>query len=116
MSSFIFSLNFFLFKAPTGPPENVSVNVFSSTEIKVSWNEVAEIDRFGVIIEYEVMYEPLVTFGVLTVLSSRTSNQFIIISGLQEDIQYNISVRAYTSVGPGPYSVENTNRTLEDGE
>ena len=38
------------------------------------------------------------------------------LTGLQEFTEYNISVRAYTSVGPGPYSEEVTNRTFEDGE
>ena len=99
--------------APTGPPGNVSAEVLSSTEIRVSWEEVAEIDRRGIITEYEVMYEPLMTFGVLTVLSNRTSNQFIVINGLQENTEYNISVRAYTSVGPGPYSAGIVNRTFE---
>ena len=34
---------------------------------------------------------------------------------LEEFVNYNISVRAYTSVGPGPYSDPVTARTLEDG-
>ena len=31
-------------------------------------------------------------------------------------MNYNISVRAYTSVGPGPYSAGDVERTLEDGK
>ncbi len=35
--------------------------------------------------------------------------------GLEEYVQYNISVRARTSIGPGPYSTPIMERTLEDG-
>ena len=101
--------------APTGPPENVSIEVNSSTVIRVSWEEVAEIDRRGIITEYEVMYEPLMTFGELTTLTVNTTNLSITLMNLEEYVEYNISVRAYTSVGPGPYSVGIAGRTFEDG-
>ena len=39
------------------------------------------------------------------------------IDGLEELVTYNISVRAYTSEGPGPYSMpEQTVTTLENRE
>ena len=44
-----------------------------------------------------------------------TTNLSVNITGLEEYVEYNISVRAYTSVGPGPYSDPVTERTLEDG-
>ena len=97
---------------PDGSPENVQADVLSSTEIRVSWTEVSEIDRNGIITMYEVMYEP---FGVLTPATVNTTNLFIIVGGLEEDFDYNISVRAYTSMGPGPYSEDVTARTMEDG-
>ena len=98
---------------PDGSPENVQADVMSSTEIRVSWTEVSEIDRNGIINMYEVMYEPL---GVLTPATVNTTDLTIIVDGLEEDVNYNISVRAYTSVGPGPYSEEITNRTFEDSK
>ena len=39
-----------------------------------------------------------------------------VLTGLQEFVDYNISVRAYTSVGEGPYSTEVTEMTAEDGK
>ena len=102
--------------APASAPENVMLVVISSTEIQVSWTEVPEIDRNGIITMYEVMYEPLMTFGELTPATVNTTNLTIIVDGLEEYVEYNISIRAYTSVGPGPYSEEVTNRTFEDGE
>ena len=102
-----FSLNV----APASPPQNVFARVVSSTEIQVKWTEVLEIDQNGEIIMYEVFYVSQMTInGTVT-----TNNLSIILSGLEEYVEYNISVRAYTSVGPGPYSVGIVRRTFEDG-
>ncbi len=90
--------------------------VISSTEIQVNWTDVPEIDRNGIITEYEVMYEPLMTFeGQLNTTIVNTTNLSITLNDLEEFVNYNISVRAYTSVGPGPYSAGIVNITLEDG-
>ena len=89
----------------------------SSTEILVSWDEVPAIDQNGVIILYDVQYEPLMTFdGALMTMTMNTSNTSIVLGELQEYVQYNITVRAYNSVGPGPFSPGVDNRTFEDGK
>ena len=89
----------------------------SSTEILVNWDEVPAIDQNGVIILYDVQYEPLMTFdGALMTMTMNTSNTSIVPGELQEYVQYNITVRAYTSVGPGPFSPGVDNRTFEDGK
>ena len=80
----------------------------------VNWEEVPAIDENGIIVSYEVQFEPLELTETLTTSSVNTTNVAVMIDGLQEYIQYNISVRAYTSVGPGPYSDPVTERTLED--
>ena len=68
---------------------------------------------------YEVMYTPLETFGETlesdTVNVSR-SELSVNLTGLEEYVNYNISVRAYTSVGAGPYSVAMTVLTLQDSK
>ena len=61
---------------------------------------------------YEVQYEPLGTFGGQ--ISTSTVNISIILTNLQEFVDYTISVRAYTSAGPGPYSDPVTERTDTD--
>ncbi len=38
----------------------------------------------------------------------------VLVVGLQEYVAYNISVRAYTSVGGGPPTPEVTEKTFED--
>ncbi|XP_064384244.1 uncharacterized protein LOC135333251 isoform X3 [Halichondria panicea] len=100
---------------PVSPPQNIRTTALSSTEIEVSWDSIPEIDRNGVINMYEVLYEPLMTLGgLLTTATLNTTDLFLILNSLQEYVEYNISVRAYTSVGPGPYSLGIVRRTLED--
>ena len=83
----------------------------------VSWEEVPAIDRNGIIITYELLLAPLETFGDLILEEQYNStNLFLDIIDLQEFVDYSISVRAYTIVGPGNYSDAIIRMTLEDGE
>ena len=103
--------------APDDAPGNVSVDVIRSTSLNVSWEEIFPMDRNGIITTYEVCYEPLMTFdGTLMPDLVNTSDLYIVIDNLQEFVAYNISVRAYTSVGPGPESDAVTEMTPEDGK
>ena len=104
---------------PSEAPQNVTLMVESSTAIKVSWEEVPAIDENGIIIMYQVQYDPLETFGDLiftkNVNITDTSMLSTVLTGLEEYVEYNISVRAYTSAGPGPYSVGVVERTPTAG-
>ena len=83
----------------------------------MTWEDVPAIDRNGIIVTYEVLYEPQLTFdGQLASATVNESELSLLLTGLQEFNSYNISVRAYTSVGPGPYSVGMLAMTLEDGK
>ena len=100
--------------APATSPQNVETFALSSTEIMVTWVEVDALDENGIIINYEVQYQPLQFTNTLDTISINTTNLSENITSLEEYVDYNISVRAYTSVGPGPYSDPVTERTLED--
>ena len=105
--------------APSSPPSTVNATVESSTSIRVIWGEVPAIDRNGIITQYEVMYEPLETFGQLAARTNMTDTNStfeILIENLQEYVQYSITVRAYTQVGEGPFSPNITFRTREAGK
>eukprot|EP00731_Ephydatia_muelleri_P003801 Em0001g3801a len=87
----------------SGAPGNVAAITIAPTSINVSWNQVP--NNF-IIIAYEVKYSwPLGNgqLGTTYVNTSGNSNQ-VILNRLQECVQYNISVRAYTSQGPRPFS------------
>ena len=105
---------------PSNSPQNVSAMVLSSTQIAVSWDEVPVVDRNGVITMYEVQFEPLQTFNETIYTNSvnitNTSMMYTVLMGLEEFVEYNISVRAYTSIGPGPYSTPVTNETETDSK
>ena len=103
---------------PNAPPDNVQALTSSSTAILVTWDPVPEIDRNGIITQYEVEFNQN-TFNEISLSNLTTTNglQLMVeLEGLEEFVEYTVRVRAYTSVGPGPFSVAVMNRTLEDGE
>ena len=97
----------------------MAVTVNSSTTITVTWDSVPPIDLNGIITMYEVLYEPLETFGgaIGPVFMRVSGTEFsAILSDLEEFVMYNISVRAYTIVGEGPFSDSMIVMTPEDGK
>ena len=67
---------------------------------------------------YEVLYEPLETFGGAIQTQTRNvsgTEMSVVLMNLEEFVNYSISVRAYTSVGEGPYSDEMREKTNTDG-
>ena len=103
---------------PNAPPESVQAITRSPTSILVTWEQVPEIDQNGIITLYEVQLNQN-TFNEISTSNLNTTNAsqlMVEIEGLEEYIEYSVRVRAYTSVGPGPFSVAVMNRTLEDGK
>ena len=91
--------------------------VITSTSILVRWNDVPPVDQNGIITDYEVLYVQLETFGdVISMRVVNTSDMFYLLDNLEEYVNYTIQVRAFTSVGPGPYSDPIINQTLQDGK
>ena len=81
------------------------------------WEEVVPIDQNGVIIMYQVVYQPMETFGgAIGPLTVNVTQLTADLTDLEEYVNYTISVRAYTSAGEGPYSDGVTVITLEDGK
>ena len=86
-----------------------------ATSLSAVITALQENVEYGIIINYEVRFEPLQFTAELATNSINTPDLSVTITGLEEYVEYNISVRAYTSVGPGPYSDPVTERTSEDG-
>ena len=103
---------------PSAPPDNVQALTSSSTAILVIWDPVPEIDRNGIITQYEVEFNHSIVHEIPTSNLTTTSGSQLMVElqGLEEYVEYSIRVRAYTSMGSGPFSVAVMNRTLEDGE
>ena len=101
--------------APSRAPTINEAMVVSPTEVEVAWLEVDQIHRNGIITVYEVDYQPMNDFGSEGVSRVNTTNTIIVLTDLHESIQYNITVRAFTSVGPGPFSSSVASVTHEAG-
>ena len=109
-------MNLIFFPEPAAPPQNVNTVNISPTEIMVIWEEVPAIDQNGINTNYEVQIEPLQFTETLETMFVNATNTSVLVVGLEEYVEYNISVRAYTTVGAGPFSPAVAERTLEDGE
>ena len=105
---FNFGLNLFFLPEPNGGPANVFSTYVNETTLNISWAPLSREQSNGGIILYNVK-EELLSRGKRqkrSPLSSKTFNTtktFILLSGLLLCSQYQVSVRAYTKVGPGPY-------------
>ena len=105
--------------APSNFPQSLTVVALSPTSLNVSWQPVPAIDRNGIITQYTVDFDPVQTFGGQLMNASMVvdaSESYVILEGLQEYVEYNVTVRASTVAGDGEYSPTVQQRTLEDGE
>ena len=103
------------FPAPAAAPQNPSSTTLNATAIQVQWEEVPEIDQNGKIIYYEVQVD-LSQFQNVRFENASGSELLIVIGELEEFVEYSFTIRAYTIVGPGPYSDVTSNKTDEAGE
>ena len=76
----------------------------TSTSISVSWEEVQAELRNGIITGYNITYESL-TENDNGFLQAGPNDRRANLTGLEEFVEYNISVVAFTVKGDGPPSV-----------
>ena len=78
----------------------------------MTWVEGFPIDQNGIITNYEVRYEPLQFTDSLSTMFTNTTDMVVNLTNLQEYVEYSTSVRAYTAIGFGPFSIEITEKSL----
>ena len=103
---------------PIGYPQNVAALTNSSTTIEVQWDPVPISERNGDIIDYEIELNQT-TFPDLPLYGPRYTNGTqlsLVLTGLEEFVEYTVRVRAYTSAGFGPFSPPVSNETFPDSE
>ena len=100
--------------SPEGAPTNFT-GVATTTTIILSWIEIPADQHNGQLINYEITYFNQVPFLLHTHVDVNISITELhhIVTGLEEGVSYHFTIRAYTSVGPGPNSSEISVRTLE---
>ena len=94
------------FSGPSATPIKLEATTLAPTSVNVSWEQIPNISRNGILIAYEVKYTWSLGSGQTGVSYRNTSGaaNHLVLTMLQECVQYSISVRAYTSKGPGPFS------------
>lgn len=97
--------------APSGPPEDVSLTIVSSTSIRVSWSPPLTDDHNGIIRLYNINITEVDTGDVFMETSVST---FLVLSNLHPFYTYECIVSAFT-IAEGPYSEEAEITTPEDG-
>ena len=99
---------------PSGPPENFTVDVISSTEILLMWQPPASEIQNGLVRLYTVIvFEVQTNTSYSHTVASEESA--LLVESLHPYYDYVCSVTAVT-IGPGPYTSSLTVRTFEDGE
>ena len=74
-----------------------------------------EIGQNGIITVYEVRVDPA-QFQDVSYTNVSGTELVLVVDGLEEFVEYNFTIRAYTIVGPGPFSVITTSTTDQAGE
>ena len=80
----------------------------------MQWEEVPEIDQNGQIISYEVRVDQA-GFQHVSYVNVSGAELVLVVDGLEEFVEYNFTVRAFTIAGPGPFSVITTSTTDQAG-
>ena len=91
----------------------------SSTSIQVSWVAPSAADQNGAVTVYTVYYQAVganIHDGRLKQQAVVAPLNETVLTGLEEYVEYNISVSASTSVGEGPFSASIVVRTAEAGK
>ena len=103
---------------PVGFPRNIRALTTTSTDILVQWDPVPPIERNGDITHYEIELNQstLMEVAASELRSTSGAQLMLLLTGLQEFVEYTVRVRAYTSAGNGPFSPSASNTTLTDRE
>uniref|UniRef100_A0A8B9F5W2 Sidekick cell adhesion molecule 1 n=1 Tax=Amazona collaria TaxID=241587 RepID=A0A8B9F5W2_9PSIT len=101
---------------PSAPPENVSAEAVSSTQILLTWTAVPEPEQNGLILGYKILFKAkdLDSEPKSQVVRGNHTQSFLL-SGLRKYVLYEIQVLAFTRIGDGvPSSPAVIERTKDD--
>ena len=82
-----------------GPINNLVANASTDTTITIIWEVTAIIERFEVVYSYTVNFCKAPASSTMMDIISNGTVRSHILSGLNEDSEYNITVRAINSEG-----------------
>ncbi|XP_048349553.1 protein sidekick-1 isoform X2 [Sphaerodactylus townsendi] len=101
---------------PSAPPENVSAEAVSSTQILLRWAAVPEPEQNGLILGYKVLFWAKDVESTLSSQVVRGNHTLsVLLAGLRKYVLYEIQVLAFTRIGDGvPSSPAVIERTKDD--
>ncbi|XP_052840225.1 neogenin isoform X8 [Drosophila gunungcola] len=97
---------------PSEPPNNVTLEVTSSSSITVHWEPPAEEDRNGQITGYKIRYRKLK--DAPQVKSTPANIRYFELSSLDRNAEYQVKIAAMTVNGSGPFTEWYRVNTLEN--
>ncbi|KRJ99437.1 neogenin isoform X3 [Drosophila yakuba] len=97
---------------PSEPPNNVTLEVTSSSSITVHWEPPAEEDRNGQITGYKIRYRKLK--DAPQVKSTPANIRYFELSNLDRNAEYQVKIAAMTVNGSGPFTEWYRTNTLEN--
>ncbi|KFV53129.1 Protein sidekick-1, partial [Tyto alba] len=101
---------------PSAPPENVSAEAVSSTQILLTWTAVPESEQNGLILGYKILFKAkdLDSEPKSQIVRGNHTQSFLL-SGLRKYVLYEIQIMAFTRIGDGvPSSPAVIERTKDD--
>ncbi|XP_064009715.1 protein sidekick-1 isoform X2 [Pogoniulus pusillus] len=101
---------------PSAPPENISAEAVSSTQILLTWAAVPESEQNGLILGYKILFKAKdVGSEPKSQIVRGNHTQSCLLSGLRKYMLYEIQVLAFTRIGDGvPSSPAVMERTKDD--
>ncbi|KFO07379.1 Protein sidekick-1, partial [Balearica regulorum gibbericeps] len=87
---------------PSAPPENVSAEAVSSTQILLTWTAVPESEQNGLVLGYKILFKAkdLDSEPKSQIVRGNHTQSFLL-SGLRKYVLYEIQVLAFTRIGDG---------------
>ena len=90
---------------PSKAPGNIKVTRLDENRMNVTWNALSLTDARGFIDHYTVSYESTKTREV-SLIHIPANTTYTVIDGLDPELNYVITVSAYTSEGGGPLATQ----------
>lgn len=94
---------------PDGAPQNFSAESLTETSVLLEWDLPAKHLQNGEIVMYQLLYRKL---GASMEEEQNATGLQYEVKGLEMNTDYAFKIRAFTSVGPGPWSAEYRHHTF----
>ncbi|KAI6240848.1 hypothetical protein M3Y99_00392200 [Aphelenchoides fujianensis] len=98
---------------PTAAPANVRIEHVGDTSAEITWHAPPCVETNGDISEYEYEVAPYDRYAANQRFTDTIRSTRVQLHNLNPGTKYSFRIRAYTSRGPGPWSVEHPFQTTQ---